>query len=42
MGRAIGNDFKGNKKMFSKEVKRVRKGEQARDEMVQDVWSNIA
>ena len=28
------NDFDGNKKMFSKKVKRVRKGEQARDEMV--------
>ena len=29
--------FEGNKKMFWKEVKRVRKGEQARDEMVKDV-----
>ena len=33
MGRAIGNDFEGNKKMFWKEVKRVRKGELAREEM---------
>ena len=30
------NDFEGNKKMFWKEVKRVRKGEQAREEMVKD------
>ena len=30
----MGNDFDGNKKMFWKEVKRVRKGEQAREEMV--------
>ena len=28
----LGNDFEGNKKMFLREVKRVRKGEQARDE----------
>ena len=33
----LGNDFEGNEKMFSKEVKRVRKGEQAREEMVKDV-----
>ena len=37
MGMSIGNDFKSNKKMFRKEVKSVRKGEQARDEMVMDV-----
>ena len=37
MGRAIGDDFMGNKKMFWKEVKRVRKGEQGRIEMVKDV-----
>ena len=36
-GEQLGNDFEGNKKMFWKEVKRVRKGEQARDEMVKDV-----
>ena len=41
MGRAIGNDFEGNKKMFWKEVKRVRKGEQAREEMVKDVSGQI-
>ena len=29
--------FEGNKKMFWKEVKRVSKGEQAREEMVKDV-----
>ena len=29
-GEQLGNDFEGNKKMFWKEVKRVRKGEQAR------------
>ena len=37
----MGNDFEGNKKMFSKEVKRVRKGEQAREEMVKDVNGQI-
>ena len=37
-GERLGNDFEGNKKMFWKEVKRVRKGEQARDEMVKDVY----
>ena len=31
------NDFEGIRKMFWKEVKRVRKGEQARDGMVKDV-----
>ena len=33
----LGNDFDGNKNMFWKEVKRVRKSEQAREEMVKDV-----
>ena len=37
----LGNDFEGNKKMFWKEVKRVRKGEQAREEMVKDVNGQI-
>ena len=37
----MGNDVKGNKKMFWKEVKRVRKGEQAREEMVKDVNGEI-
>ena len=37
----MGNDFKGNKKMFWKEVKQVRKGKQARDEMVNDVNGQI-
>ena len=41
MGRAIGDDFDGNKKMFWKEVKRVWKGEQAREEMVKDVSGQI-
>ena len=36
-GERLGNDFEGNKKMFWKEVKRVSKGEQAREEMVNDV-----
>ena len=40
-GERLGNDFEGNKKMFWKEVKRVRKGEQARDEMVKDVNGQI-
>ena len=41
MWRAIGNDFEGNKKVFWKKVKRVRKGEQARDGMVNDVNGQI-
>ena len=40
-GERLGNDFEGNKKMFWKEVKRVSKGEQARDEMVKDVNGQI-
>ena len=36
-GERLGNDFEFNKRMFWKEVKRVRKGEQAREEMVKDV-----
>ena len=36
-GERLGNDFEGNKTMFWNEVKQVWKGEQARDEMVQDV-----
>ena len=36
-GERLGNDFEGNKKIFWKEVKRVRKGKQARDKMVKDV-----
>ena len=35
------NDFEGNKKMFLKEVKRVRKGKPARDEIVKDVNGKI-
>ena len=37
----LANDLKGNKNMFWKEVKRVRKDEQARDEMVKDVNGQI-
>ena len=33
-GERLGNDFEGNKQMMWKEVKRVRKGGQARDVMV--------
>ena len=40
-GERLGNDFEGNKKMFGKEVKRVRKGERAREEMVKDVNGQI-
>ena len=36
-GERLGNDFEGNNKMFWKEVKRVRKGEQAREEIIKDV-----
>ena len=41
MGLAIGNDFEGDKTMFWKEVKRVKKGEQAREEMVKDISGRI-
>ena len=37
----MGNDFDGNKKMFWKEVKRVRKCDLARAEMVKDVNGQI-
>ena len=37
----LGNDFEGNKNMFWKELKRVRKGEQARDKIVKDVNGQI-
>ena len=40
-GERLGNDFEGNKETFWKEVKRVRKGEQAREEMVKDVNGQI-
>ena len=40
-GERLGNDFDGNKKMFWKEVKRVRKVEQTREEMVKDVNGQI-
>ena len=40
-GEQLGNDFKGNKKMFWKEVKRVRQGEQGREEMVKDINGQI-
>ena len=37
----LGNDLEINKKMFWKEVKRVKKGEQAREEIVKDVNGQI-
>ena len=40
-GERLGNDFESNKKMFWNEVKLVRKGEQAREEMVKDVSGQI-
>ena len=40
-GERLGNDFEGNKNMFWKKVKRLKKGEQARDEMVKDVNGQI-
>ena len=40
-GERLGNDFDGNKKIFLKEVKRVRKGEQAREEKAKDVHGQI-
>ena len=40
-GELLGNDFEGNKKLFRKEVKLERKGDQVRDEMVKDVNGQI-
>ena len=40
-GERLGNNFKGKKNIFWKEVKQLRKGEQARDEMVKDVNGQI-
>ena len=40
-GERLGNNFEGNKKMFWKEVKRVKKGEHSRDEMEKDVNGQI-
>ena len=40
-GGRLGNDSDDNKNMFWKEVKRVRKGKQARDEMVKDINGQI-
>ena len=33
-GERLGNNFEGNKKMFWEEVEQVRKGEQAREEIL--------
>ena len=40
-GERLGNDFEGDQNMFWKEVKRVRKGDLAREEMVNDVNGQI-
>ena len=40
-GEQLANDFEGNKKMFLKEVKRMRKGEQTRDEIMKYVNGQI-
>ena len=40
-GERLGNDFEGNKNIFWKEVKQVRKMELARDEMVKNVNGKI-
>ena len=40
-GERLGNNFQGKKKIFWKEVKRVRKGEQVREEMLKDVNGQI-
>ena len=40
-GERLWNDFEGNKKIFWKEVKPVRKGEQAREEMVKVINGQI-
>ena len=36
-GERLGNDFEGNKKIFWKEVKQVKKGEQVRNVTVKNV-----
>ena len=41
LGGRLGNDFEGNKKLFRKEVTRVKKGEQESDKMVKDVNCQI-
>ena len=41
-GERLGNNFEGNKKTFWKEVKQVRKGEQAREMMVKVVKGQIS
>ena len=41
MGRAIGETLRGYQKDVLEKVKRVRKGEQAREEMVKDVNGQI-
>ena len=40
-GERLGNGFERNQKMFWKKVKRVRNSEQARDEMVKDLNSQM-
>ena len=40
-GDRLGNNFEGNKKMIWKEVKRVSKDQQAREEMVKEVNGQI-
>ena len=40
-GEQLGDDSKDNKKIFWKDVMRVRKSEQAREEMVKDVNGQI-
>ena len=40
-GERLGNNFEVNQNMFWKEVKRVKKSKQARDEMVKDVNGQI-
>ena len=41
MWKGLGNDFENNKNMFRREVMRVKKGVQAKDEMVKDVNGQI-
>ena len=40
-GERLLNNFEGSKNMFWKQIKRVKKGEQARVEMVKDVNGQI-
>ena len=41
-GEGLGNDWEVNKNMFWESVKHANKSEQSMDEIVKDVYANIA